>query len=563
MEIKPSRQLINILLNTKEQLPNYTLFLGAGASVESGIPTGGQLVKDWRNQYWELYGDDENSNETEFLESQLWYESDTEYSVLFEMLYDTPSQRRDFIESVVGDRKPSWGYMYLVDLLRQGMFNTVFTTNFDDLLNEACYLFSSDVRPIVSAHDSSIRSVRLSSKRPKIVKLHGDFLFDSIKNTVRELESLEMNTREKFREFSNEFGMIAIGYSGADRSIMDALDALMRDDRSFPHGIYWCIRNEDSVTEQLSQLARFRKFHLVQIDGFDSFMAHLHKGLDLDEHPIVQRPYHVMTERLTSLLNSLPVRKGIPDVLKNDIRALARQIKIPPTANLPYNLLARVEFEAGNSQEGLEHLLTAIENTSGRIQIKNFCEALVNNWHEKSAQRFMDFATSKKLKMDGVNDTALILLKRKRYKVAEFLIKNDRAMRTAFPELWRINLLQIKVHQNIELSTEEIDEMKSMADSNANKIAAFGAYCVLGEQELAFDIIVSNLSDDFVWGQYIETVLDWPIITLLSAEQQEKLRRIAAGESAEDVSSGSENKSAIKHIGPAKPTELGDAKSAE
>ena len=102
--------------------------------------------------------------------------------------------------------------------------------------------------------------------------------------------------------------------------------------------------------------------------------------------------------------------------------------------------------------------------------------------------------------------------------------------------------------------------MKSMADSNANKIAAFGAYCVLGEQELAFDIIVSNLSDDFVWGQYIETVLDWPIITLLSAEQQEKLRRIAAGESAEDVSSGSENKSAIKHIGP---TKLGDAKSAE
>lgn len=534
MEIKPSKQLINILLNTKDQLPNYTLFLGAGASVESGIPTGAQLITDWRNQFWELYGDEGHSEKDDFLKQQAWYDSDSEYSVLFETLYDTASQRRDFIETVVGDRKPSWGYMYLVDLLRQGMFNTVFTTNFDDLLNEACYLFSSDVRPIVSAHDSSIRSVRLSSKRPKIIKLHGDFLFDSIKNTVRELESLEMNTREKFREFSNEFGMIAIGYSGTDRSIMDALDALMRDDRAFPHGIYWCIRNENSINEQLTQLARFPNFHLVKIDGYDSFMAHLHKGLELEEHPIVQHPYHVMTDRLTSLLNSLPVRKGIPDVLKNDIRALARQIKIPPKANLPYNLLARVEFEAGNSKEGLEHLFTAIENNSGRTQIYSFCEALINNWHKISADKFVEFAKTKKLKMDGANNIAIQLLAKKRFGIAEYLIVNDNHMAKSCPEFWRINLLQIKAHQEQNLSKEESDEMKNLADSNPNSMIAFGAYCVLGQNDLAFDILHSNCRDNVILGEHINTILRWPIIELLSNDQQTKLKKIAAGEEHSD-----------------------------
>lgn len=30
--------------------PSYSVFLGAGASVTSGIPTGGSLVKQWREE---------------------------------------------------------------------------------------------------------------------------------------------------------------------------------------------------------------------------------------------------------------------------------------------------------------------------------------------------------------------------------------------------------------------------------------------------------------------------------------------------------------------------------
>ena len=311
---------------------------------------------------------------------------------------------------------------------------------------------------------------------------------------------------------------------------MDSLDALMRDDRSFPHGIYWCIRNENSINNQLTQLARFPNFHLVKIDGFDSFMAHFHKGLKLDEHPIVQHPYHVMTDRLTSLLNALPVRKGIPDVLNNDIRALARQIKIPPKANLPYNLLARVEFEAGNSKEGLEHLLTAIENNPGRTQINSFCEALISNWHKSTAEKFLELAKDKKLRMDGANDIALQLLGKKHFEIAEYLIENDRYMATNCPEYWRINVLQVKAHKQEALSKEETDEMKSLAESNPKTLTAFGAYCVLGETELAFDILITNRRDSVILGQHVVTILEWPIVELLTPEQQKSLREIVAGE---------------------------------
>jgi hypothetical protein len=57
----------------------------------------------------------------------------------------------------------------------------------------------SDLRPIVCAHDSAISSITITSKRPKIIKLHGDYLFDDIKSTVRETESLEENNKKEVR----------------------------------------------------------------------------------------------------------------------------------------------------------------------------------------------------------------------------------------------------------------------------------------------------------------------------------------------------------------------------
>lgn len=132
------------------------------------------MVKRWRKAYASMHGEDELSKQPRF-------DKENEYSELFEALYDQPTQRREFIESCITGANPSWGYVYLTNLLDKGHFNTIFTTNFDDLVNEACFTFSNNLRPIVCAHDSSIASVRLTTTRPKIIKLHGDFLFDNIK----------------------------------------------------------------------------------------------------------------------------------------------------------------------------------------------------------------------------------------------------------------------------------------------------------------------------------------------------------------------------------------------
>lgn len=259
--------------------PNYSLFLGAGASVTSGIRTGYELVQEWREEIYTRFTNEPYSaplKAREWLAEKHpdWYDQNNEYSSLFEKKFDLPSQRRRFVERQVDKKLPSIGYAYLVELFESKFFDTVFTTNFDDLINEAFYQFSSD-RPLLCAHDSSIKGISVTSSRPKIIKLHGDYLFDSIKSSLKETESLESNTREKLIEFTKEYGLIFVGYAGNDNSIMDVLKYLLKQDDYLRNGIYWCRRKGDQITPELFKLLNQDKVYWVEIDGFDEFMAEL------------------------------------------------------------------------------------------------------------------------------------------------------------------------------------------------------------------------------------------------------------------------------------------------
>lgn len=280
-KLRTVTDLIRHIKTKEESSPaNYSIFLGAGASVTSGIRTAGQLTDEWANELYERFkrvksADPKQAKGYFEKEHPSWYNSDNPYSSLFEKKFDLPAQRRRFVEQEVDGKLPSIGYSYLVSLVDNNYFNTIFTTNFDDLINEAFYVFSNK-RPIVCAHDSSIRSVSITSKRPKIVKLHGDYLFDDIKSTLRETESLEQNTKEKFVEFCKEYGLIVVGYSGCDRSIMDVMEFLVKQENYLKNGIYWCLRPDDEVCHNLRNLIWKDKVYPVLIDGFDELFAEIH-----------------------------------------------------------------------------------------------------------------------------------------------------------------------------------------------------------------------------------------------------------------------------------------------
>ncbi|WP_312646536.1 MULTISPECIES: SIR2 family protein [Stenotrophomonas] len=255
----------------------------------------------------------------------VWYNSTREYSALFEKNFDLPRQRRMFVEKEVAGKSPNLGYAYLIRLVDTGFINTMFTTNFDDLLTESFFQFSQS-RPMMCAHDSAISSVSVTSARPKIIKLHGDYLFDDIKSTVRETESLEENTRKKFVEFGRNFGLVVVGYSGCDRSIMDVLQYLLRSEDHFKHGIYWCIRKGETPSDELIKLLWRDRVYFVEIDGFDELMGQLHNdligsNLPIDTGIVNDKPRTI----IKGFCENTYLRSSTSEVIKRDLEILERQ----------------------------------------------------------------------------------------------------------------------------------------------------------------------------------------------------------------------------------------------
>lgn len=308
-ELKNKERSINDIIRfigtRNDNNPNYSFLLGAGCSVTSNIESANQLITQWKREIYIQENPDIEIFEFEkaesYFRSEMWYDSRNPYSSLFEKKYDLPRQRRMFIEKSVRDKLPSIGYAYLIKLVESNYIKTIFTTNFDDLLNEAFYQYSNE-RPILCAHDSSINSITITSKRPKIIKLHGDYLFDDIKSTLRETESLEENIKNKFIEFSKDYGLVVVGYGGNDRSIIDILTYLLKNEEYFKNGIYWCMREDSIISEDLRKLLWKDRVFYVKIDGFDELMAETHANLNDNTLPIDSS---YLSERKNEVINQL------------------------------------------------------------------------------------------------------------------------------------------------------------------------------------------------------------------------------------------------------------------
>jgi hypothetical protein len=218
----------------------------------------------------------------------------TEYAAAFEAVYPQPRHRRQYIDDAISKGTPCFGHKVLGSLIAAGKVDCVFTTNFDPLVEEsaltanAILSISDQVRPTVAAIDSADRAMRClnESDWPLVAKLHGDYQSIAIKNTGSELEAQDARMRHVLVEAGKRFGMIFVGYSGRDASIMEALSAILDDPSAFPNGLYWVTSSASrllpAVTEFLNraQLAGV-DVAIVECVTFDELAADIIKTTDL------------------------------------------------------------------------------------------------------------------------------------------------------------------------------------------------------------------------------------------------------------------------------------------
>ena len=288
--------------------------LGAGTSASAGVPTGHDMITDFKLR---LFCAQMNLSRQEVdISDPIWDQRVSshfdgahgfpplgdpgEYAAAFEAAYPAASDRRSYIDNAVKRGSPSFGHRVLAVLTSSGLIRCLLTTNFDQLIERATVVTDA-MLPVeqqahltVSALDSVDRGERCMSEDgwPLLVKLHGDYQSEHLKNTAEELQVQDERLRTVFVQALIRFGLVVVGYSGRDDSVMDALDEVVAIEGAMPSGLWWVSRQGEQLLPRVQEMLQRAEdsgieVRIVDSENFDELAGDIEREVPL-EAPLLE-----------------------------------------------------------------------------------------------------------------------------------------------------------------------------------------------------------------------------------------------------------------------------------
>jgi anti-anti-sigma factor len=213
--LRTTPDIVDDMRRARERGPGTALLIGAGCSASAGIGTAADIVAHIRTRY-----------------GRAWRrQPEKTYAALMAEL--TVGERHELIAEVTDGTVPNATHRGIARLIKSGHVTRVLTTNFDDLLPQACV--AAGVRHY--AHDvSSVETYDAGLVRePSLFYLHG-----------RDGGFVQHHTDPAMQRHAEQLGplladattrrlIVAIGYSGLSDPVFDRLASMRR----FTYGLYW------------------------------------------------------------------------------------------------------------------------------------------------------------------------------------------------------------------------------------------------------------------------------------------------------------------------------------
>lgn len=267
------------------------MFLGAGASISSGMPSAQRCIWEWKQDIFvtnnptlresvgELSLPGTQQRIQRWLDQRGNYPADgnlDEYSFYAKECYPTGQDRRIFFQRYVSNAKPHTGYRLLSLLAKAGLIRTVWTTNFDGLVCRAGA--AEDLICIEVGIDTDHRIERPQAQGElRVISLHGDYRYDNLKNTGMELQQQETRLHTELLHELKDYDLVVLGYSGRDASIMGLLQQAYSGPT--PCRLFWCGFG-DNVPDPVKALILSARnagkdAFYIGSDGFDDLISRL------------------------------------------------------------------------------------------------------------------------------------------------------------------------------------------------------------------------------------------------------------------------------------------------
>lgn len=291
----------------------HSMLLGAGASVESGIPSASDCIWDWKREiflshnpsmienYSNIKVDNVRIAIQKWLDGQRTYpicDSAEEYSFYAEKSLPIDDDRRKYFQHLVDGKNPSLGY-HLISMFAQiGWVKSVWTTNFDGLMVKCAHGYN--VNPIEITSDTADRVYRSDVTGELLcVTLHGDNKYGLLKNTASELDSQNDTFVAALSHELASRNLIVLGYSGRDKSLMTALEQAYQVKGS--GRLYWCGYGKNAninVTRLIDAVnSNGRTAFYISTDGFDNTLYGIARHC-LSENKAILASIEALKQRL-------------------------------------------------------------------------------------------------------------------------------------------------------------------------------------------------------------------------------------------------------------------------
>ena len=274
------------------QAAPLSVFVGAGASISSGLPSAQMCIWEWKHsifltnnpgledQFAELSLPGIRRRIQQWLDGQGLFPADgapDEYGFYVQQCFPITEDRRAYFQNRVSKARPHVGYQLLCHLAETDLIRSVWSTNFDGLVARAAAPFSLTPREV--GIDSQQRLTRPPAQGELLcISLHGDYRYDALKNTPEELQTQEAALRKALIEETRTAPLIVAGYSGRDRSVMDALHETYAGPGTGV--LFWCGFSDGAPPDHVAALIRHardhgRQAHYVPTLGFDDLITRL------------------------------------------------------------------------------------------------------------------------------------------------------------------------------------------------------------------------------------------------------------------------------------------------
>lgn len=270
-------------------------FLGAGSSRSAGLPTATDIIWDLKRRYYclhenqDIHSHDIN-NKTIRQKIQAYMDSKgfprqgdpNEYPFYFEMTFggDVEAQQK-YIFEALSPLKVSLniGHRALGALLEMGLARIIFTTNFDEVVENAYTTVSGKSLPVFHLDGSYAALTALNAERlPLYCKIHGDFRYQSMKNLPDNLRNNDHEIQKCFLAATTRYGLVVTGYSGRDENVMSMFREAIDQNNAFPHGLYWTVPRLSEFGQNVLSLIEYAhrkgvRAHVVETGTFDEMLS--------------------------------------------------------------------------------------------------------------------------------------------------------------------------------------------------------------------------------------------------------------------------------------------------